>query len=144
VPSQVDKKEQDLIDRLSLEPGNPLFAEYAEYLRRKKRFSESLNICLKGVNANPNFLLGRLALARIFYQNSLLQLAIRELEYIQNKLPSEPTVLTLLKKLSPDFVPLSSELPNKEIDNTLNQFSETVIAETEFELNDIDFTADKN
>lgn len=95
----MDEKEVQL--RLHEDAGDPIFAEYADQLRREGRHEEALHCCLAGLSANPTCHRGRLVLARLFYDWRYLSFAVRELEHLRSQLPSNTSITKLLAKLSP-------------------------------------------
>ncbi len=132
----MDPKEKSLLDNLKKDPANPIFAEYAEYLRRKKRWWDAIEVCMEGLSHNPSVLAGRIVLARIYYQKGWLPFAVRELELIYSERPDSAETVSLLKKLSPDFQENSYKNTDKR-DGTVSK-EDTVIAETEFDLGDLE------
>jgi len=116
------------------DPGNPYFAEVSENLRKEGRYAEAYRVCFAGLSANPNCHVGRLALARLFYDQGFFPFAVRELEVLRSKLPENKTLLKLLMKLSPERVetPVASQVP------------ETTLAEVEFDFREIDLLEEKN
>jgi predicted Zn-dependent protease len=129
-------KEEKIKLKLSKDPGNPVFSEFAEYLRKKKRVDEAFQVCFEGLSQNPSHLPGRLVLARLFYASNWIPFAVRELELIHRSYPENATLIRLLQKLDPDFVPASDRAVET------GQSNETMIAETEFDLGDIDLLDD--
>ncbi|MBN8550138.1 MAG: hypothetical protein J0M12_12545 [Deltaproteobacteria bacterium] len=83
------------------DPGNPLFAELAEQLRKSGQHAEALDICLSGLSKNPSCHVGRLVLARVFFDRQMFPFAVRELEALRAALPQSKTIAKLLEKLSP-------------------------------------------
>jgi hypothetical protein len=66
------ENEADLIEMLKADPGNPLFASFAESLRQEGRHQEAMAVCFTGLSANPSCHGGRLVLARCFYERGEL------------------------------------------------------------------------
>ena len=117
-------------DILFNDPGNPVFADYAEVLRKEGKLEEALQVCFRGLSRTPSCHLGRLVLARIFYQSSQLPFAIREIEQLCRELPELSSINRLLKALSPD-----SKLEVKaQGESAKSETPEKTIAEAEFDF----------
>jgi len=87
--------------RLQEDPGDPLFAEFADLLRGEKRYSEAFEVCFQGLTANPQCHRGRLVLARLFYEKLHWPFAVRELRELRLALPENPHLQRLLERLQP-------------------------------------------
>jgi predicted Zn-dependent protease len=94
----------ELRQQIEEDPGNPVFAELAEALRKQEQLAEALDVCLLGLSANPECHKGRLVLSQLFYQKGYYPFAIRELEQLHRALPENRSVRKLLEKLSPGSV----------------------------------------
>jgi len=81
------------------DPGNPVFVEVAKRLIEEGSLQEALGVCLRGVSQNPSLPVGRLALARVFYEMDLVFLAAREVELLSHELPHLKSLASLLDKL---------------------------------------------
>lgn len=127
-------KEDKLKAKLSKDPGDPLFAEYAEFLRRKQRKEEAYKVCFSGLSANSNAYAGRLVLARLFHDDGYIPFAVRELETLYQQSPENETVRHLLERLSPSFA--------ADFHTPSEQSTDTMIAETEFDLGDLEMLED--
>lgn len=122
-----DKEFKRLLDE---DPGDPVFAEYAEILRGKKQLDEALFVCLAGLSKNPSFHRGRLVLARVFYQKDYLTFAVREVEQLVSELPTNQSLRKLLAALSP-----SSGSPSVEaVESEPEQSDESTLAEADFDF----------
>ena len=118
--------EEELRKSVAEDAGSPVFAELAELLRKQGRHSEALEFCLSGLSKNPSCHLGRLVLARLFYDRQWYSFAVRELEVLRAALPESKTVAKLLEKLSPGSS-LSESAPETE-----------TVAETDFDFDELD------
>lgn len=107
--------------RLAEDPGDAVFADVAEELRSGGDLSGALEIALSGIAANPSCHLGRLALARIFYDKGWTALAVREVRQLCQDLPEVQTLKRLLNALTPDS-------------QSQEQLEEATVAEAEVDL----------
>ena len=115
------------------DPGNPEFADYAEGLRRSGNFSEAMNICLRGLSANPACHKGRLILARVYFDQKLMPFALKELEQLQGELPENKLVSKLLDSIAPgNRTPKAHAGPDRTSTET------ETIAEADFAFDDLD------
>lgn len=112
---------------LNQDPGNPYFAEVAEDLRKQGQAPQAFRVCFSGLSANPHCHLGRLVLARLFYEQGSLPFALRELKTLAEELPDNKYIAKLLGKLTPGEISQPTEQPG-----------ESTIAEAEFDFDDID------
>ena len=55
---------EELRKRLEREPGSPLFAQYAEELRRAGELGEAIRVCREGLQKHANYATARITLAR--------------------------------------------------------------------------------
>lgn len=92
----------EVLAKLSSNPGDPEYAQYADRLRSSGDHWSALKITLTGLNQNPDLHRGRLVLARIYYNLGLLHFAVRELEYLRAALPENASIRRLLEQLAPD------------------------------------------
>lgn len=125
-----DEKEAQEI--LAADAGNPIFAEYANFLREQQEFLRALDVCLSGLSLNPECHKGRLVLARIFYEKKYLPFAVREVELLCGKIPENQFLNRLLQQLSPE----SGALRDKTAAGSEN--SEGVIAEADFDFDELE------
>jgi hypothetical protein len=123
-------KEEKIKEKLLEDPGNPVFAEFAEYLRRKRQMADAMSICLSGLSANPSCHSGRLVLARIYYSLSYIPFASRELEFLLSFFPEDQSLRRLVLALNPTFTEVK--------EGTSSGNAETLIAETAFDMGDLD------
>jgi hypothetical protein len=134
-------RESAIKDRLKINPADPIFPEYAEALRRKKRYLEAIEVCGNGLSKNSACYHGRLVLARVYCDLNWEPFAIKELEIIHRELPHEETVILLLKKLSPDFrtsiVEESIESNSQTLSNQ-TQINQTIVAEIDFDMGELE------
>ena len=93
---------EDMQEALRADPGNPIFADYADSLREAGELMEALRVCLAGLEANTSFHVGRLALARVFFELGHTSFAIRELEVLRRAVPSNVSLMRLVERLSPE------------------------------------------
>lgn len=120
-------KEKEYKDTLGADPGNPIFADYADLLRQEARYNEGMEVCLAGLSLNPVCHKGRLVLARIYYERGFLPFAVNELLILNRKLPESVSVRKLLEKLAPD-----------EQLSEAGSGQEAVVSETEFNFEQLD------
>lgn len=116
---------------LVTDPGNPLFAEYAENLLSQGKLKEAQDICLAGLSANPSFSRGRLVLARVFFERSFVPFAVRELEVLREEIPENKFVQRLVERLAPDVA--NKDQRKRGADN-----GEDTVAETDFDIGEIE------
>jgi hypothetical protein len=126
-------KEDKIKEKLLEDPGNPVFAEFAEYLRRKRLMTEAMGICLSGLSANPSCHPGRLVLARIYYSLSYMPFASRELEALLTVFPEDQSLRRLVLALNPTFTEIRPDDRQLSLGG-----AETLIAETAFDMGDLD------
>lgn len=130
-------KEQIVLERISKNPGDPIFAEYAELLRRKDRFWDAFKVCIQGLTVNPDCHSGRLTLARLFYELGSVSFAARELKIVYRAMPNNESVKILVAKIAPDILN-SVDDNSEEYQSEQDRYLETMIAETEFDMDHID------
>ena len=92
---------QNIPELLRTDPGNPVFAEHADALREAGKPLEALQVCLSGLEANGSCHIGRLLLARIFFDLGHTSFAIRELEVLRQAVPSNVSLMRLVERLAP-------------------------------------------
>jgi predicted Zn-dependent protease len=126
-------KEDKVREKLKQDPGNPLFAEFAEYLRKKQCDSEAITVCLTGLSNNPSCHLGRLVLARLYCSLGYIPFAARELETLYEANTKNESLARLVRLLNPTY----QEKPT-ESSRSKDTGNETMIAETSFDLDDFD------
>ena len=96
-----EMSDSEFEETLSEDPGNPIFAEYAESLRVKNELDKAMHVCLRGLSVNPDFHKGRLLLARIMFLKEYTPFVIRELEHLIKVFPDNKSIKKILTKLSP-------------------------------------------
>jgi len=122
---------QELEALLGQDPGNGVFADYAELLRSEGQIDLAMDSCLRGLSINPGIHKGRLTLARLYYEKGFLPFAIRELELLRAALPDNRSISKLLEKFQPGSTQ-SNLVPHQSAE------SSSTIAESEFEVGDLD------
>ncbi|RMG44745.1 MAG: hypothetical protein D6719_01310 [Candidatus Dadabacteria bacterium] len=128
--------ENQFKELLKEDPGNAEFAEFSDYLRRKKRFLEAFDVCFAGLSANPSCDHGRLVLARTFYDCGYYWFAVRELKMLQEKHPFNKSIKRLLKYLTGSEV-VNESSPEASPSQSAAE-SEDTVAEAEFDFEDLD------
>ena len=135
---------------LSDDPGNPIFAEFAESLRQQGTRLAALSVCLAGLSANPTCHRGRLVLARVFFDLGYHAFAVRELEELSIALPKVESITKLLNKFDPgrDGRRLGDKAPYPQSDDVGRAgcpqpaATEETVAETEFDLAEIELATE--
>ncbi len=117
---------------LKSNPGDPVFVEYAEQLRKENKLDEALQVCFRGLNSNPSCHAGRLLLARVFYQQGHLAFAIREISELVRSSKEISSLRKLLYALSPELGQLVAQ------EASVEGPKEDTIAEAEFEFEALD------
>lgn len=82
-------------------PGDPAFAELADIYRRSGDYGGALDLCFNGLSVNPACQIGRVVLARVFYERLQFAFAIRELRELALLNPNNIFVSKLLSILAP-------------------------------------------
>lgn len=77
IQPELIEKYQLLLDR---DPKSQVFAPLTEAYRKMGMLEEAFRIAVRGVQFNPNFSGGRIALAKVFVERDNLQAAVDELE----------------------------------------------------------------
>jgi predicted Zn-dependent protease len=90
------------------DPGDSAFAELADIYRRSGDYGGALDLCYNGLSANPECHLGRVVLARVFYERLQFPFAIRELRELAVLDPKNIFVSKLLSMLAPSGEPYIS------------------------------------
>lgn len=164
----MDREELELI--VSADPGNSLFANLAELLREDGKLDRAFNVCFAGLSQNPGCHKGRLILARLYYESGFVPFAIKELEEIYRSLESSQSstqfISKLLKRLGSGLADQPIAAKNSVNQDNLNQISvqdkiaqqpsqhilgpdidssqsEEVLAEVDFDLEEIDLIEKK-
>ncbi len=129
------------LEILQNDAGNPIFVDVAESYRSNGEMREALDVCLKGLSANPSCHLGRLVLARVFYERGDLPFAAREVRELCSQLPEIESLRRLFKSLAPDGqheVPLSAQISSQPVPVKVEPSGNDTVAEAEFDLDEID------
>jgi len=132
-------EKENLAEILKNDPGNPVFADYADELRKKGDLSAALEVCLSGLSINEDYPRGKLVLARIFYLKGYLPFAIRELKEIAQIRPDSQRIKRLLDLLAPHEAQAvsTSEVTNSP-DSTNKELAAETLAEADFDFDDLD------
>ena len=92
--------ESDEMDRyrqiLAREPSSLVFAALAEAYRKRKRLNQAIETCRKGLRIHPQFVSGRVALARAYADSGKLEPARKELERVVLSAPDNLVAQRLL------------------------------------------------
>ena len=113
-------------EALEINPGDPIFAEYAHGLLEEQRYTESIQVALTGLSINPNLHRGRLILAHAFFRAGFIPFAIREVKELAKLLPENEQIKRLVVKLGADSATTEA-----------SQSGEVRVAEAEFDLDDL-------
>ena len=118
----------DLRERVSNNPGDPVFAELASELIRTQQYQEALNVCLTGLSANPECHMGRLMLGQVYFKLGYIPFAAREIEHLCREFSENTPLVKLYEKLVPGGgVPQALKKGEGEAE-------EIEIADAEFEI----------
>jgi predicted Zn-dependent protease len=164
---------EELEQIVSADPGNSLFANLAELLREDGMLDTAFNVCFAGLSQNPGCHKGRLILARLYYERGFVPFAVRELEEIYRSLESSQSstqfIAKLLKRLGSEIAEQPIAAKSSSNVQNLNQISvqdkiaqpaqqagqhilgteiegsqsEEVLAEVDFDLEEIDLIEEK-
>lgn len=124
------KRMDEYTEILGKDPGNPVFAEYAEELRAGGERTKALEVCLAGLTANPSCPRGRLVLARVYYELGFFPFAQRELDQLSKEMPDSKLVAKLIERLRED----SGGSPSAEVTGAKQE----VVADVEVDIGDLD------
>jgi predicted Zn-dependent protease len=94
-------REQELLERLAQDKGDPVFAELADLYMAKGQVGEALTTLLAGLTANPDYHPGRLVLARLFAHLGYTPFAVRELSLLREARPECQSLERLLEAIAP-------------------------------------------
>jgi tetratricopeptide (TPR) repeat protein len=90
MPDDIKKKEEEkveitlspeipkLLDEWTANPNSKIFVKLAEEYRKSGLIDEALDVCKKGLEANPNYLSGNMVLAKIQFDQGEYQAALDE------------------------------------------------------------------
>lgn len=122
--------EQEVVSLLSSDPGNSIFADYAELLRNQNRQEAAILVCIKGLSLNPACHRGRLVFARCLYELNCRPFSIEQIKYLSHALPDNQSLSRLLAKLSHGQQTAGSQASTAAVEDT--------IAEADFDFSEID------
>ncbi|HMO01576.1 MAG TPA: hypothetical protein PKD37_05465 [Oligoflexia bacterium] len=119
---------------LATDPGNPLFTEYARILVSKGRLQDALMVCLRGLSADSANHMGRLILAKIYFELKFYPFALAELRKLKSSFPESKDVKKLCTLLSGEAMEnLSGDLASDK-----EATASDIVAEAEFDFEQID------
>ncbi len=84
---------------LSKDPSSKVFALLSEAYRKRGMLDRALQIATQGVRRNPDYIGGRVALARIYADKGMREEAKEELTYILERSPDNLFASRLLRQL---------------------------------------------
>lgn len=87
---------------LAREPSSVVFAPLSEAYRKRGMLSQAIQVCIRGLAHHPNFLSGRVALARALYDAGDIVKARQEAEAVIQSAPENLAALRLLASICRD------------------------------------------
>jgi tetratricopeptide (TPR) repeat protein len=90
---------EELRRKLEREPNSPLFAQYAEELRRSGELAEAIRVCRDGLARHANYATGRVALARALAESGDASGARAEFEAVLRSAPDNVSARRGLEEL---------------------------------------------
>lgn len=87
---------------LAREPSSVVFAPLSEAYRKRGMLSQAIEVCIQGLGHHPNFLSGRVALARAWYDAGKIDEARQEAEAVVRCAPENLAALRLLASICRD------------------------------------------
>jgi tetratricopeptide (TPR) repeat protein len=128
-------------------PRSKIFAPLSESYRKSGLVDEAIEICKEGLEYHPNYISGRVALARAYYSKEMYKETIKELEKVVSEAPANYLAQRLLadsykligeeEKALISYKILHSITPkNEEIMNIIQQIEDKKV--------NIEKTKDKN
>ena len=84
---------------MAREPTSLIFAALAEAYRKRSLLRQAIEVCRRGLRAHPNFLSGRVALARAYAEAGQADLARKELEKVVSSAPDNLAAQRLLAEI---------------------------------------------
>jgi tetratricopeptide (TPR) repeat protein len=84
---------------LAKNPTSRVFAALAELYRKAGMLDESIQLCLTGLGYHPNYLSGRVALGRAYFDKGMQKEAKEELEKVMEVTPDNLVALKVLGKI---------------------------------------------
>ena len=86
------------------DPSSIVFASIADFMFRCRMFDEAIDICKKGLTVHPNFVMGRIVLARAYLEKNEKVLAEAELRRVLRIQPEQRQAKELLHKLQTEAI----------------------------------------
>ena len=120
--------EEELRHQFSQDPGGKAFPELAKILLSQSKNEEAMMVCLKGLSHVPENTLGRLLLARAFFELGFVPFAQRELQLVSTLAPDNEQVKNIVR-----YIVSPTESATKERSNS----EPNVLAEAEFDIDDL-------
>lgn len=124
--------EAQLREKLADDPGAPEFADLADLLIDQGRMHDAFAVLFAGLSANPACHVGRLTLAKLFFQCDYLPFAVREIELLVREVPHSESLRKLFRAVSP-----GSPFASSENGGSAPSVSES-IAEIDFDFESLD------
>jgi tetratricopeptide (TPR) repeat protein len=93
---------EELRKKLEREPGSPLFAQYAEELRRAGELGEAIRVCREGLGKHPGYATARITLARALATSGEAAAARGEFEAVLAVAPDNVIARRGLEELGSD------------------------------------------
>jgi len=93
---------EELRKKLEREPGSPLFAQYAEELRRAGDLGEAIRICREGLAKHPGYASARITLARALATSGEAAAARSEFEAVLRVAPDNVIAQRGIEELASD------------------------------------------
>lgn len=87
------------------DPTSIVFAAIADFFLRYGLVDDALRICLEGLNHHPDFVSGRLVLAKAFLQKKETLRAKEELKKILNQMPGQARALEMMRQVEEKKTP---------------------------------------
>jgi len=98
------------------DPTSIVFASIADFFLRYGLVDDALRICLEGLNHHPDFVSGRLVLAKVFLQKKEVPRAKEELKKVLNQVPEQARALEMIRLIDERKTPaaVAAEAPSWE------------------------------
>ena len=93
---------EELRKKLEREPGSPLFAQYAEELRRAGDLGEAIRVCREGLAKHPGYASARITLARALATSGETAAARSEFEAVLRVAPDNVIAQRGIEELASD------------------------------------------
>ena len=132
--------EQEYRKMLAVDPGRAEFADYAKMLIEAGRSKEALIVCLSGLSISEEGSVGRLMLARVYYELGYYPFAIKELAEISHKFPENKQLRDLLDKLQgkSKVATANATLKDAQKDESLVRADSETVAQAELSWEQIE------